>query len=102
VSQGEEAFALHCKYEKLSPEREFRFAEPRRWRFDFAFLGQKLAVEIEGGTWTGGRHSRGSGMAADMEKYNTAVKLGWRVLRYDTKMVLDGTAINEVIEILAK
>jgi very-short-patch-repair endonuclease len=86
----------------MHPVREYRFAEPRKWRFDFAFCGSKLAVEIEGGTWNGGRHSRGSGMAADMEKYNTAVKLGWRVLRYTTEMVLEGTAINEVIEILGK
>ena len=49
--------------------REHRFAAPRRWRFDFAHLGTKTAIEIEGGTWSGGRHTRGSGFVKDAEKY---------------------------------
>lgn len=97
LSPGEEAFSLHCRVEHLNPEREFYFAKPRQWRFDFAFPAIKLAIEIEGGTWSGGRHSRGSGMETDMEKYNTAAMLGWHVLRYSTGMVKAGTAINEVV-----
>lgn len=100
MSQGEECFALHCRVSGLTPEREYRFDPNRRWRFDFAFPANMLAVEVEGGTWSGGRHTRGSGYAKDMEKYNAAVKLGWRVLRYSTDMVLAGTAIEEVSEFL--
>jgi very-short-patch-repair endonuclease len=59
-----------------------------------------IAVEIEGGVFTSGGHSRGKGYEKDCEKYNAAVKLGWRVLRYSTDMVLAGTAINDVLEIL--
>lgn len=66
------------------PEREFYFHPERRWRFDFAFPSSSVAVEMEGGTWTGGRHSRGSGVAGDCEKYNAATMLGWSVLRYTT------------------
>lgn len=98
-SPGEEAFALHCRVDSLFPEREFRFCE-RKWAFDFAFPAEKLAVEIEGGVWSGGRHSRGSGFVKDMVKYNTAVLLGWRILRYSTEMVLAGDAINEVHQAL--
>ena len=36
----------------------------------------------------------------DMEKYNTAAKMGWKVLRYTTAMVKRGDAINDVVEIL--
>lgn len=64
--------------------REHRFAPPRRWRFDFAWREQLLAVEIEGGTYVNGGHNRGKKYAEDCEKYNAAVLLGWRVLRYTT------------------
>jgi len=43
-----------------------------------------IAVEIEGGVWTGGRHTRGAGFRQDMEKYNEATAMGWRVFRVDT------------------
>lgn len=64
------------------PVSEYRFAPPRRWRFDFAWPDHRLAVELEGGVWTGGRHTRASGYIADCDKYNAAVLAGWRVLRY--------------------
>lgn len=61
---------------------EYRFYKQRRWRFDFAIPSKKIAIEIEGGVWTNGRHTRGRGYIGDMEKYNFAVLLGWRVLRF--------------------
>jgi hypothetical protein len=64
-----------------SPVIEYRFDPDRRWRFDYAWLAEMVALEVEGGIWTGGRHTRGAGFLRDMEKYNRAVCLGWRVLR---------------------
>lgn len=61
--------------------REHRFCPPRLWRFDFAWPSMALAVEIEGGAFIGGRHTRGAGFRGDAEKYATALLLGWRVLR---------------------
>jgi len=63
------------------PTAEHQFHESRKWRFDFAWLAEKVALEVEGGVWTGGRHTRGSGFVKDMEKYNAAVAAGWRVFR---------------------
>ena len=63
------------------PVREHRFHAVRRWRFDYAWPGEKVALEVEGGVWTGGRHTRGAGFVADIEKYNAAVLAGWRVVR---------------------
>jgi hypothetical protein len=63
------------------PEAEFRFHPVRRWRFDYAWPAHKLALEVEGGVWTGGRHTRGAGFVKDMEKYNEAAAAGWRLIR---------------------
>ncbi|WP_018674859.1 helix-turn-helix domain-containing protein [Riemerella columbina] len=65
----------------IEPVKELKFHPTRRWRFDFAFVNEKLAIEVEGGVWTGGRHTRGDGFLKDMEKYNEAARLGWRLLR---------------------
>jgi len=67
-------------------EREHCFAKSigRRWRFDEAWPARKVAVELEGGVYSGGRHVRPEGFEKDCEKYNAAVSLGWRVLRFTT------------------
>ena len=78
------------------PEREYRFHPPRRWRFDFAFLGLGIAVEVDGGVYSGGRHTRGSGFEKDCEKLNQAALLGWRVLRFTGAMVNDGRAVATI------
>lgn len=75
------------------PLREYRFAPPRRWRFDCAWPAQRIALEIEGGTWTGGRHVRGRGYEGDCVKYSEAALRGWRVLRVTTAMLRDGRAL---------
>jgi very-short-patch-repair endonuclease len=100
LSAGEETFALHCRAHGLIPQREFQFDPKRKWRADFCFVPQKLIVEIEGGVWTGGRHTTGKGMTADIAKYNRATLMGYRILRYTPEMVMMGTAINEVLEAL--
>ncbi|WP_087686793.1 hypothetical protein [Pandoraea sp. PE-S2R-1] len=96
-SQLERTFALHCRAHKVAePTREHRFAPPRMWRFDFAWPEAMVAAEVEGGIWTGGRHTRGSGFEADAEKYNAAALAGWRVFRFTTGMVSSGVAISTI------
>ena len=75
-----------CEGTSLHPDlppcqKEWRFHPKRRWRFDYAWPAKKVALEVEGGVWTGGRHTRGKGFLGDVEKYNSATVLGWRVLR---------------------
>ena len=95
MSQLEEDFALQAKLcLKEQPEREYKFHPKRLWRFDFAWPPYQIALEIEGGTWIRGRHSRGTGMKADCEKYNAAVLMGWRVFRVTADMVTDGSALK--------
>lgn len=65
-----------------APTLEFPFALPtRRFRWDFSWPDQKLALECDGGIFTGGRHSRGAGMLKDFEKQNEGAAMGWRLMR---------------------
>lgn len=75
-----------------TPITEHRFHPVRKWRFDYAWPDRKIALEVEGGMWSGGRHNHASGFFKDMEKYNAAACLGWRVLRVTPKAV--GTLIT--------
>lgn len=61
--------------------KEFKFHPTRRWRFDYAIPQHKIAIEVEGGVWIGGRHTSPRGFLNDIEKYNTATLMGWRVFR---------------------
>lgn len=83
------------------PQTEFRFAPPRRWRFDYAWPAALLAVECEGGIWTHGRHTRGAGYLRDCEKYNAAQLLGWVVLRYTPTQLASGALLETVREALS-
>lgn len=62
--------------------REHKFHPKRQWRFDYADVQNKIAVEIDGGAFTQGRHGQGMGMVADREKCNAAIMLGWWVFHY--------------------
>lgn len=68
--------------------KELFFAKPRRFRFDYALPDAMIAIEIEGAVWTGGRHTRGSGFVKDMEKYNIATHLGWKLYRFSYACLL--------------
>ena len=93
-SVGEHLLEVMLMAEKISGwEREYQFHPTRKWRFDFAWPLEKFAVEIEGGVWSGGRHTRGKGFIEDCIKYNEAVMLGWRVIRVTTEMVESGEAM---------
>lgn len=101
-SPGEEEFSLHCRIYHVDVVPEYRFHAERRWRFDFAIPDKKIGIEIEGGSWTHGRHNRGAGFEQDIIKYNTATLLGWRVLRFTTGMVASGRAIDDTRALLAQ
>jgi very-short-patch-repair endonuclease len=97
MSGAERLLLLHLRAAGLpEPVREYRFHPSRKWRFDFAWPAAMLAVEVEGGSWIAGRHVRGRGFEADCEKYNAAVLLGWRILRFTSAMVEAGTALFAV------
>jgi hypothetical protein len=96
----------HLKELDLYWTKEAQFHPTRKWRFDFllyrwegtgllaARIAEplRIAVEIEGAIWSRGRHTRGKGYQADLDKYNAATMMGYRVLRFSTHDVLTGRA----------
>lgn len=113
-SDAEELLALHMRAEGLQFVAEYRFgaaacggagkglrarleaAGLRDWRADFYITGSKLIVEVEGGGWSGGRHTRGAGFSEDLLKYDAAMRLGFNVYRCSPAMVKSGRAINTI------
>jgi hypothetical protein len=111
MSDAETLLAVKLEQAGIPFEREYRFAPPRRWRADFiawhpAYSGFRMAdrtamlVEIDGGGYVAGRHSRGAGMEKDAEKQSAAAILGYRVIRCTPKQVNDGTALKWIRQAL--
>ncbi len=70
----------------------------RPWRADFCWPAQKVVVEIQGGAFCGGRHTRGAGFQTDMQKSLLLQANGWLFLALTGKMVhqKDGYWIREL------
>ena len=81
-----------------APVREYQFTPERKFRFDYAWPEQRVAVEVDGGVWHGGRHTRGAGIVRDLTKMNLATLKGWRVLRFTPDQLLNEA--GQVIELL--
>ena len=104
------------------PEQEYRFAAHhvgigrnirerlllaglRDWRFDFCWPDLMLAVEVEGGIFVNGRHTRGKGFENDMEKYHHAQRLGFTVYRCGSRLIKSGQSvqlIKAMIEVMSE
>ncbi len=85
------------------PIEEYRFHKPRRWKFDRAWVDARVAVELEGGVFSNGRHTKGVGYSNDCEKYNQAQIDGWIVLRYTVKHMENPHAlVGQIREALLK
>ncbi len=88
--------------QSLAPDAvaEHRFHPVRKWRLDMAIPSRMVAIEIDGGVWSGGRHSGGAGQVKDMEKGNHAAILGWRVLHFTPQQIRKGEWVTMVKQIL--
>ena len=94
LSGPQQVLIALCEQEGLPvPVGELIFHPHRKWRFDLSWPDQRLALEIEGGVFVRGRHSRGAGFRSDCEKYAEALIHGWRVLRILPEHVTNGQAL---------
>ena len=84
------------------PQRQFLFAKSlgRKWAADFCWPEGDLIVEVDGGSWVAGRHTRGAGFEADRERDAEALCMGYRVLRVTPKQIKDGKALAWIERLL--
>lgn len=101
LSTGEELLAIQLKEAGIGFTRQFRFCLARRWKADFALNDSMTLIEVEGGVWINGAHNRGKRFEEDCLKYAEAAIMGWKVLRFSTGQVKNGTAL-EMIKRLIK
>lgn len=94
--KSEYRFAAHIVGRGPGIRQRLKDANLRDWRFDFCHMESKVAVELEGGTWTTeetkSRHTTGDGFEGDCYKYNAAHDHGWIVLRFTTSMISNDPA----------
>lgn len=103
MSDLEETLLFQIKAAGLpEPVREYAFAKSigRKWRFDLCWPDLQVAVEVEGGTWSRGRHTTGQGFKADCEKYNQASMMHWLVLRFTSDMISSGMALQTIERVM--
>lgn len=94
-------FAVLCRAAGLpEPIAEYRFHPERKWRIDWAWPEHRIGLEVDGGVWIHGRHTRGAGWMKDTEKLNAAAALGFRMLRATPKQIADGSILATLEQML--
>lgn len=89
-------YTLEYKYSNLFKKGEYKHL----FRCDYAFFKNKLTykdnilipdlfLEIEGGTFAAGRHSRGKGFHNDTLKYNTLSLLNLPLIRFTSEIIIN-------------
>jgi very-short-patch-repair endonuclease len=96
VSFIEECLAAELTAEHIGFNREVRFAPDRLFRADFHIVGTPLLIEIDGGAYTNGRHTRAQGFLKDREKDALAFRLGFIPMHLSTEQVQNGEAIETI------
>jgi len=95
-------FDLFCKVCKstfnIDVEMEYKFHPTRKWRYDYAIISKHIAIEVEGGVWSGGRHTTGKGFLGDCEKYNSGTLMGWRIFRVTPQTLMTTATMNMIKE----
>jgi very-short-patch-repair endonuclease len=99
-NEAEWILEKQCEADGIEIVREYRFDAKRRYRLDIAVPERKVGLEIEGGLFSKGAHSRPVGIIRDMAKGNLLVFLGWKVLRYTPLQVRQGDAIAGLKQLL--
>ena len=97
----ENLLAFHLRTHGLDKyfKREVRWHPTRQWRFDFADSKNKVAIEVQGGTFAKGKqgHNWGPQIMKDHEKYNQAQFHGWVIFQFTDRPIRDLSAIDLLV-----
>lgn len=102
VSKGEALLENHLNALKIPFTKEFRFHPDRKWQADFRIDDMPILVEVEGGVFSNGRHTRGEGYTKDCEKYSAAAINGWFVIRGTTAQIKAGLVIQWIEKLIER
>jgi hypothetical protein len=84
------------------PVAEWKFHPTRKWRWDWAWVDAKVALEQQGGLWSFGRHSRPEGQLSDFEKFSEGAALGWRLILVQPKDLCSPRTLEWIRQCLAQ
>ncbi|EHU1259125.1 hypothetical protein A1E07_RS06985 [Acinetobacter baumannii] len=83
-------------------ESKFQPIHTKHWRFDFHIVKLRLLIEIEGGPWSGGRGGKLSNKAWNLDRYDLAEEMGYKIERFHPDSILSGYVINWIKSELAR
>ena len=109
-STGELLLEQQLRQAGIPFEREYAFVPGRKFRADFlvwdvpgpGWATHRVLVEVDGGAWISGRHTRGSGFEKDAEKASLAAINGYRVIKCVPSQVEDGTCLAWIEQALGR
>jgi len=86
---------LECRFDNLWDElypeielaTEVKLIPKRRFRYDYVHYDSKVVIEVNGGNWTHGRHTRPANLLSEYEKLNLAQNLGFNVFILTGEMI---------------
>lgn len=95
ATKARDKFFAQLRYAGVPlPEYEVVFHPTRKFRWDYAYPDAKLAIEVDGGIYSGGKHGQGVGIERDHEKQNMGAAVGWRVMRTTPRKLAKPTTVS--------
>lgn len=83
-------------------ERKFQPIHTKNWRFDFHIVKLRLLIEIEGGSWSGGRGGKLANKAWSVDRYDQTEELGYKIERFHPDQINSGYVVNWIQSQLEK
>jgi len=99
-----ERYGTGQKVTRQHAVKSLRYFTPKKrqaktYNLDFAWPELLFAVEIQGGTYRNGAHSRGKGYSEDRKRIRDLRFMGWTVFEYTTDDLQPNTIYGTILEV---